>query len=261
MLNDLLIFLLAIASSTASAVVGLGGGLLLIPFIVLIYGMHLKLVAGTMLFAMVPFTLVATLRNVKEGYVNFKIGLIMEIGSIIGVIIGSNFSTIIPNLYLKITLLVIVLYLIFTMRIPTDSSYNYVARGFQHFNFIPPFINCKTTPTTLCSIPALISVGLIAGFFAGLLGIGGGFLKTPVLIVGVLLPPKIAVGTSLFMILITAATGAVDHAILGHIYYKIGIIITVGMSIGALAGTALLKHISENRIKKYIVWAMLIAGI
>ncbi len=261
MLNYIVIFLVAILTSTASALVGLGGGLLLIPFIVLIFNLPLKYVAGTMLLAMVPYTIIATSRNLKSGYVNFRIGLTMEIGSIMGVLTGANVTTLIPDLVLRIIFVLVVLYLMFTLRIPTDSPYNYVAKGFRKLSFIPPHLYCKTAQDSRCSIPALIFIGFIAGFFSGMLGIGGGFLKTPVLIVGVMLPPKVAVGTALFMISITAAFGAAEHALLGHIYIHLAIAITAGMMIGAFLGTTIFKKLPDLRIKKFIFLAMLVAGI
>jgi len=241
--------------------VGLGGGLLLIPFLILIFDLPVKFVAGTMLFAMVPYTTIATWRNLRNGYVNFKIGLVMVAGAVVGVVLGAFFSDVFPDLLLKILFVMIVFYLMITLRIPTNSSYNFIARGFNRLNFIPPFISCSTARGSKCSIPSLVMLGVVAGFFSGLLGIGGGFLNTPVLIVGVLLAPKVAVGTSLFMILITALVGTTEHAILGHIHYQIGIAITIGMMLGAFLGTHLLKNIPEEKIKTFIFIAMFAAGI
>ena len=260
-MDYLLVFLIAIITSAASACVGLGGGLLLIPFLILIFDLPVKFVAGTMLFAMVPYTAVATWRNLRNGYVNFRIGMVMEAGAIIGVVLGAFSTNIFPDLLLKVIFVIIVFYLMITLRIPTNSPYNFIARGFNHINFIPPFISCSTAKGSKCSIPSLIILGVVAGFFSGLLGIGGGFLNTPVLIVGVLLPPKVAVGTSLFMILITSLFGAAEHAILGHIHLEIGIAITFGMMLGAFLGTHLLKNIPEERIKTFIFIAMFVAGI
>ncbi len=256
-----LIFILAIFTSTASAMVGLGGGLLLIPLIILIFGLPVKYVAGTMLLAMVPYTAVATLRNFHRGYVNFRIGLVMEIGSIAGVTAGAHLSTLIPNLGLKILFLLIVLYLTITLNIPNDSPYNYVARAFKIMNHYPPFLRQKVGETTLVSMPALVSIGIVAGLFSGMLGIGGGFLKTPVLIVGIGLPSKIAVGTALFMILITAASGSVWHIYLGHVYYPIALTVAAGMMLGAYWGTGFLKNMPEEKVKKYIFFALVAAGL
>lgn len=261
MLQYLLIFLISIATATASALVGLGGGLLLIPFIILIFGLPLKIVAGTMLFAMVAYTIVATIRNLKSGYVALKIGLLMEIGSIPGVIAGANISGILPNFLLKILFILVVLYLMFTLKIPKDSPYNYVARLFNRLNFLPPFVSSAAGGKNRLSMSALFIVGSIAGMFAGMLGIGGGFLKTPVLIVGVGLPPKIAVGTALFMIFLTSLFGASTHAYLGHINYPLAIAITLGMIVGAYLGTSILKTQPDQRVKRFIFYTMLAAGI
>jgi len=260
-LDYLLIFILAIIASAASATVGLGGGLLLIPFIVLIFALPLKYVAGTMLLAMIPYAAVATIRNLKNQFVNFKIGLTMEAGSILGVFVGAYFSGLFPDLLLKILFFLVAAYLMLTLQIPPSSPYNYISRGFNQFNFIPPFISCRMYSDNRCSIPLLIVVGIIAGFFSGLLGIGGGFLNTPILIVAVGLPPKLAVGTSLFMILITAFFGTIEHAYLGHIHYELSLIIAVGMTIGAYAGTIILEKVPEEKIKKYLFLAMFVAAV
>ncbi|HFE64559.1 MAG TPA: sulfite exporter TauE/SafE family protein [Caldithrix sp.] len=260
-MNYILIFFISILTATASAMVGLGGGLLLIPFIVLIFGFPLKIVAGTMLFAMVPYTIVATRQNLKSGYVNFRIGLTMEAGSVLGVITGANVSAFLPDLLLKTVFILVIVYLMLTLQIPKDSSYNYVARLFSLFNRLPPFMKkCRFSEERL-SLTALILTGFLAGFFSGMLGIGGGFLKTPVLIVGVGLPAKTAVGTALFMIFITASTGTITHAFLGHIHYQLGIVIILGMIIGAYLGSKILKSQPDQRVKKYIFIAMLLAGI
>ena len=256
-----IILIIAIITSAASACVGLGGGLLLIPFLILIFDLPVKYVAGTMLFAMIPYTAVASWGNFRNGYVNLKIGLVMEGGAIIGVLAGAYFTELFPDLLLKIVFVLIVFYLMLTLRIPTSSPYNFIARGFNAINFIPPYISCKTARESKCSIPSLIFLGIVAGFFSGLLGIGGGFLNTPVLIVGVLLPPKVAVGTSLFMILITSLFGTAEHALLGHINYSIAIVITLGMIVGAYIGVHLLKNIPEQKIKSFIFIAMFVAGI
>jgi uncharacterized membrane protein YfcA len=260
-LEYIIILLISIITSAASACVGLGGGLLLIPFLILIFDLPVKIVAGTMLVAMVPYTAVATWGNLRNDYVNFKIGLVMVTGAAVGVVLGAYFTDVFPDLLLKVIFVIIVFYLMFTLRIPTNSSYNFIARGFNRMNFIPPFISCSTAKGSKCSIPSLTMLGMIAGFFSGLLGIGGGFLYTPVLIVGVFLPPKVAVGTSLFMILITALFGAAEHAMLGHIHYNIAIAITIGMILGAYIGTHLLKNLPEDKIKTFIFIAMFLAGI
>ena len=260
-MDYILIFLIAIITSAASATVGLGGGLLLIPFIVLIFDLPLKYVAGTMLLAMIPYASMATIRNLKNRYVNFKIGLTMALGSIIGVFFGAYFSSLFPDLLLKMLFLSVAVYLMLTLQIPADSPYNYISRGFNRFNFLPPFITCRMYSDNRCSIPLLTVVGIIAGFFSGLLGIGGGFLNTPILIVAVGLPPKLAVGTSIFMILITAFFGTIEHAYLGHIHYEISLIIAVGMTIGAYTGAFILEKVEENKIKKYLIIAMFVAGV
>ena len=261
MLNYVIILLISIATSTISAMVGLGGGLLLIPFIILFFGLPFKMAAGAMLVAMVPYTAIASIKNFKNGYISFKVGLLMETGSVVGVVLGANFTHLVPDFVLKTIFVSLVLYLMLTLQIPKDSPYNYVARFFNLLNFIPPKLKILPENSGKTSLVALFIVGSIAGFFSGMLGIGGGFLKTPVLIVGLGLAPKIAVGTALFMIMITAFFGASTHIYLGDVNFKLAIAITIGMMIGAYIGSSILKTQPDKRVKRYIFITMFVAGI
>ena len=253
--------ILAILLSALSAIAGLGGGIFLIPLLILLLKLPLKFAAGTMLMAMVPFTAVATFKNIQNKYVNFKIGFLIQIGAIIGVLIGSHFSALLPNIVLKMMFLFIVLYLLISLQVKEKSEFNLAAQIYFLLNRLPPRVTLPELETREVSFSALVVLGIIAGFFSGLLGIGGGFMIVPLFIIGMRLPVKIAVGTSLFMILITSSVGAIQHAILDHVRYDLSLILGGGMIIGAAAGSALLKKISERRLRKLISMVLILAAV
>lgn len=261
MLNYLILFLLAIVFSTFSAMAGLGGGLFMIPVLILLFDLPVKYVAGTMLLAMIPYAGVATLRNIRYGFIDYRIGIVMEVGAVLGVTLGSRYTTVLPDLLLRVLFILVVCYMLLTMQIRKESSKNLVARFFLWMNLLPPHIRQEKYHMNRIGIPALFITGFVAGVFSGLLGIGGGFLITPTLIVGVMLSPKTAVGTSLFMILLTATAGSITHAMLGHINYLLSGVVAAGMILGAYAGTASLKRLPEKQVKTVITIVLSIAAV
>jgi uncharacterized protein len=260
-LSLLTLAVLAVLLSTLSAISGLGGGIFLIPLMILFFDLPLKYLAGTMLLAMVPFTAVATFKNIQNKYVNFRVGLLLQSGAIVGVIIGSHYAAIFPNYVLKALFVSVVLYLLISLQQKEKSEYNLATQLFLVFNHLPPHITINELPIKGISLSAIVILGFIAGFFSGLLGIGGGFVIVPLFIVGMKLPAKIAVGTSLFMILITSSVGAVHHAILQHIQYQLSFVLAFGMIIGAAIGSNLLKRISEKKLKKVISLILVLAVV
>ena len=256
-----LLAILAILLSSLSAISGLGGGIFLIPLLILLLKLPLKFAAGTMLLAMVPFTAVATVRNIQNKYVNFRIGFFIQIGAVVGVLIGAHFSSLLPNIVLKAMFLGIVLYLLVSLHVKEKSELNLAAKIYFLLNRLPPHITFSGLENGTVSFSAMVILGIIAGFFSGLLGIGGGFMIVPLFIIGMRLPVKIAVGTSLFMILITSSVGALQHAILDHVRYNLSFILASGMIIGAAVGATLLKKISERRLRKLISLVLILAAV
>lgn len=259
LLSFIILAILAVLLSTLSAISGLGGGIFLIPLIIFLFKLPLKYVAGTMLLAMVPFTAVATFQNIRNKYVNFKIGLLIQSGAIVGVLVGAHYAALLPDLILKITFISVILYLLISLYVKDRSEFNLAAQLFLILNHLPPYITISDLPNKGISLTAIVILGFLAGFFSGLLGIGGGFMIVPLFINGMRLPVKIAVGTSLFMIVITSSVGAVQHALLDHIQYHLAFVLAIGMIVGAAIGTSLLKKISEIKLRKVIFFILVLA--
>ena len=109
-------------------------------------------------------------------------------------------------------------------------------------------------------ISVAVSFGLVAGMIAGLFGVDGGFLKTPIMVNVFNIPPSIATATSLFMIIFTSITGSTSHYFLGHINFTYSIPIVCGFIIGAFAGNHLKINISEKFLVKLIGIGLVFAG-
>jgi uncharacterized membrane protein YfcA len=102
--------------------------------------------------------------------------------------------------------------------------------------------------------------GLLAGSLAGLFGIGGGFLKTPIMIKVFKMPVKIATATALFMIVITSTTGSISHYFQGNIDIEKAWPIILGFTLGAIAGQKMHVKANPKLIENLIGIGLIIAA-
>src|SRR5699024_6177363 len=94
--------------------------------------------------------------------------------------------------------------------------------------------------------------GLVSGALAGLFGVGGGFMKTPIMLKVFKIPAKIAAATALFMIIITSVTGSVMHTLQGHILFEKSWPVALGFSLGAIIGYKVNTQISDSFLERLI---------
>jgi uncharacterized membrane protein YfcA len=106
----------------------------------------------------------------------------------------------------------------------------------------------------------LLLFGISAGTVAGMFGMGGGFLKTPIMIKVFKIPAKISAATALFMIMVTSITGSVSHYLQGHIDFRLAFPVMLGFTIGAIVGHRINTHIKQELLEKLIGAALLLAS-
>jgi hypothetical protein len=95
----------------------------------------------------------------------------------------------------------------------------------------------------------VLSVGILTGFLAGMLGVGGGFLRVPLLVYVVGVPTHVAVGTDLFEIVISAGFGTVTHALKGNVDVLMALTMQTGAALGAQIGATATRFFSGPRIR------------
>jgi uncharacterized membrane protein YfcA len=96
-------------------------------------------------------------------------------------------------------------------------------------------------------VPVLIGIGLVAGFFSGLFGVGGGVLIVPLLVGLAAFPPKTAMATSLAAILFTALAAATSHAVAGNVDWRDALLIGAPATAGAVGGAWLHQRVTPDR--------------
>ncbi len=98
--------------------------------------------------------------------------------------------------------------------------------------------------------PLAAAIGVVAGLLSGLMGIGGGTVAIPGMVIGLKIPQHRAHGTSLAMITLTAPISALAYAAQGNVDWRLALVITIGMCVGAYVGAKVMMHIPAKQLRR-----------
>ncbi len=175
------------AAGLMSGVFGVGGGLLLVPALIFALGYDQRLAHGTSLAAILPIAIASLATYWGTGNVDWPVALWISLGAIAGAVVGTKLLKVLPQKVLAIAFIVMLV----VTAIRLLMSFEALGR--------------ETLSPGLAA--QLVVLGLVSGTLAGLLGVGGGVIMVPAMILIFQMPPVIAKGTSVAVIIPTALMG------------------------------------------------------
>ena len=247
---------------------GVGGGFLAGPMMFWT-GVPMNFVVGTDLAHMTGKSIVAARRHRALGHVDLKLGLFMVAGTIVGVEIGARIIEALKesgaiDFTIGVTYIVILVVIsIFTawesiraiQMVRTDQidvekavGFTGLAKRIQAVK-IPPMVSFPDSGIESISIWRVVAVGLFTGLLAGSLGVGGGFIRMPMLVYVLGIPTHVAVGTDLFEIVFSSGFGTITHAIKGNVDILMALVMQTGAAIGAQIGANATRFFAGPRIR------------
>jgi uncharacterized membrane protein YfcA len=247
---------------------GVGGGFIAGPLMFWL-GVPINFVVGTDLAHMTGKSIVAAKRHRTLGQVDIKLGFLMVVGTIIGVELGAQaiefleargmLDWVIGSVYIFILLSIGFFTAWESIRaiqmINTDQIGMRDALGFQglsrvvHGIRIPPMVSFPVSGIASISLWMVLGVGLITGLLAGALGVGGGFIRMPILVYFIGVPTHVAIGTDLFEIIFSAGFGTLTHALKGNVDVLMALLMHTGAAIGAQMGAVSTRFFAGPRIR------------
>ncbi len=247
---------------------GVGGGFLAGPMMFW-SGVPMNFVVGTDLAHMTGKSIVAARRHRALGHVDFKLGMYMVAGTIIGVEIGARIIEALQDsgaidMTVGVTYIVILVIIsVFTgwesikaiQMVRTDQIDVHDAVGFKGLSKkirsirIPPMVSFPTSGIESISIWMVLGVGLFTGVLAGSLGVGGGFIRMPMLVYVLGIPTHVAVGTDLFEIIFSSGFGTITHGLKGNVDILMALVMQTGAVIGAQIGATATRFFAGPRIR------------
>jgi uncharacterized membrane protein YfcA len=259
---------------------GVGGGFLAAPLMIW-SGVPVHFVVGTDLAHMTGKSIVAARRHRAMGNVDLRLGLLMVLGTVPGIELGAQLIELLERLG-SIERVVGITYVIILTGIGLFTAWESIRAlrmqstdqletsdvlsmdGLAHRSRlfrIPPLIKLRTSGVSEVSLWAILLVGFITGVLAGFLGVGGGFIRLPLLVYILGIPTHVAVGTDLFEIVISAGFGTITHALKGNVDILIALTMQTGAAIGAQIGAVGTRYFSGPTIRLAFSIFPLIAAV
>ncbi len=247
-LEYLKFFGIGIMDGIIAGLLGIGGGVIMLPILLYITNVEVKVATAISAVQVFSASSFGTLFNWLQRTINFRYALIFGISSGITYFFGSYFTRFISGntikiIYLCAVILALVLFFIKRTSKGSDQDLELAAKRIpeklDYFKIIP--------------------IALVVGFAFGVLGVGGGFLYVPLLILLFDIPLKVAIGTSLMIVLCNAIPGITGKLLSIKFDIFIGLAVAAGAIAGSKIGTYIGKKISAKIIK--IIFIVLLSII
>jgi uncharacterized membrane protein YfcA len=257
------VFAVSVAAGALGSLLGLGGGIIVIPALTLLLHVDLRFAIGASIVSVIATSSGAAAAYVRDGMTNLRVAMFLELGTTAGALSGAYLAGVVP---------VRTLYLVFgvvmgcsalamfrkrhadlALAVPADALAD---RLNLHGSYVDEAIGREIHYAVTGST---VGLGLmyVAGVVSGLLGIGSGALKVPAMDLAMRLPIKVSTATSNFMIGVTAAASAGVYFARGQVDPFVAGPVAMGVLTGALGGSRLLGRLQSSVIRKVFVVVLL----
>ena len=234
---EIILILVGTLVGTLSGFFGIGGGMILIPILMLI-GIDIKTAIGISIVQMVFSSFYGSYLNYKKGSLILGEGIWVGIGGFIGGLMGAIVSHILSATILEflfLGLLIFALFRLYNAKVKDDGS----------VKTLNPIV--------------LFGVGTIIGIFAISLGVGGSIMLTPILAGFLHYPIKKAVSAGLFFVAFSSFSGLISHIQIGDIDLNKGLFVATASLLGVYIGIWLKEHVSSKNHKRYLMVMYIVA--
>lgn len=232
--------LVGLLAGLLSGLFGVGGGILLVPGLVLVLGMEQRRAHGTSLAAIVPIAIAGVIGYAVHRSVDLPAAALLALGSAGGAVLGARLLNRLPARALQLAfggLLVVTAVRLFLAGHGAAAS----------------------RPLTIGVAAGLVVIGVAAGVLAGLLGVGGGIILVPALVLLLGVSDALAKGTSLLVIIPTALVGSVQNVRAGNADLPAALTAGLAGAVSAVAGAVVAVHL-DPAVSRALFGLLLVAA-
>lgn len=275
LVSSLVLAGLGLFAGWLGAVIGIGGGVVIVPVLVLGFGYDIRIAVASSLIAVVATSTAAGSAYVGEGLANMRLGMSLEVATTLGGITGSLVAvilapTIIAGVFAAMMLLTSAL--IFRRKndptpSPSEAAHAELAHHTSGFE-IPgqlagAYLDASSGELVHYRAERLglgSAISFMAGALSGMLGVGGGFLKVPAMTLGMRVPIRVAAATSNFMIGVTAISSLFVYFARGYVHPLIAVPLALGVVVGATGGARMSSRVSPKLLTNILGVVLLLVA-
>lgn len=260
----------AVIAGLLGSLLGLGGGVILVPVLVLLFGVEIHVAIAASLLAVTANSCGAASTFVEAGMTNLRIGMFLESTTAVGGLFGAAVAVTLLASHDEVLALAFVPFVVLALvllALHTETGTRADAppdRIAERLKLEGEYVSLATGRPVRYRLTrartGLLMTG-ISGFFAGLIGVGGGAVNVPVMNVLLNIPLRPAAATSTFMIGVTAAAGALVFLLAGDVYAFLAAPVAVGSVLGGYSGSLLQHRTPAKQLRALLLLVLLFASV
>ncbi len=236
-----LLVIVGLVGGLLSGAFGVGGGVVMVPLLLLLARMDEREASATSLSAVFPASIVGSIGYLVHGQVDLLAAAALAVGGIPGALLGAWLVRRIPVGLLRwLFIALLAAIAIRTLLSPDDPV------GAHHTGWLVLLV--------------LVGVGLVVGVASGLFGVGGGIIVIPALTLGFGFVPLVAKGTSLAMMIVSSGTGTLSHLRHGTIEWRSSLIVAAAAIVASYGGVLLALAMSST-VSQLLFGLLLVATV
>jgi hypothetical protein len=256
------IFLGSVLAGLLGSLTGLGGGVVIVPVLTLLFHVDVHYAIGASLVSVIATSSGAAAAYVREGYSNIRIGMFLEIATTLGAVLGAYLTARVSTHAIGLLFGLVLLYSAYA-SLKKKRAHAESAKGnglAERLRLRGSFPGMNGNEDYVARrVPAGFGLMFSAGTLSGLLGIGSGAVKVLAMDQAMGLPFKVSTTTSNFMIGVTAAASAGIYLSRGYISPGLAMPVMLGVLGGSLTGAKLLVHTEVKTLR--MVFALVIVAL
>jgi uncharacterized protein len=261
------VFLISVVAGSAGAILGLGGGIIIVPALTLLLNLPIRFAIGSSIIAVIATSSGTAAAYIRDHLTNLRIGIALEVMTTAGALSGAVVAGHVSPRWLYVIFGVLLAYSAFALlsrlkiELPGVVPYDPLA---TRLRFAGVYYDQALRQRVPYIATGVIPGGLmmyLAGIFSGLLGIGSGLFKVLAMDVAMRLPMKVSTSTSNFMVGVTAAASAGVYFSRGDIHPIVAAPIAIGVLVGAWIGARVMGRLRNTTIRKLFIPVLTIVAL
>lgn len=270
----LVMFLVSIVAGLVGAMVGVGGGVLVVPALTIVFGVPIEYAIGASIISTIATSSGSASAYVRDRITNLRIGMFLEIGSVLGSIVGVTTTLLFVRSGLSWAIFLVFGGVLFFSAYNVFQNARMARRNASAANLEPDGtaralrLNGeyrdksleKTVAYAATRVPAGFVVIFFAGLLSGLLGVGGGVLKVLGMDTAMKLPFKVSTTTSNFMIGVTATASTGILYVSGYVNVLLSAPVALGVVAGSFLGARVLARSRPGFLRTVFIVVLLVLG-
>lgn len=263
----LIAFLVSIGAGGFGSLVGIGGGLIIVPVLSTLLGYDIKVAIAASLIGVIATSIAASGHYIATGIADRRLGVTLLVATALGGLTGGFVARYLDGQLLAILFGALLLFVAIQMTRQLRGSAALIHAAATPGDEEHAFTSSYVEPTTgqavgyrAIRLPIGVAISYVAGNISGLLGVGGGIINVPTMNVVMNVPIRVATTTSTFMLGATAAASAMLYESTGQLDPLLAAPVALGVFLGARSGALLSKRVSPRQLRiVFIVVALFFA--